>query len=275
MDLGTKLAVFFFIASTAVSVTPQLQRPWLSVGAWVLTCGYAIALGYSHRSQLLASVAAHPLRSTLIVAGVVATMSTVAWWTFVVPYAVRASAASSGDPGPKSDQALSGKATQAAAPQPTSKPEAQQLIISAPQGIAIGGGTVTNPTVNNFVTPNTINFSDAELAALVRKASVAPGRLRISAAMYEPRASAMAAAICRALESAGWECAVTSTAMVEAEGLEMWASDLKSPSVLVLQRALADIGIDAPLVIMDESTHTQLDLRIARLTQYQNKFIKP
>jgi hypothetical protein len=39
-----------------------------------------------------------------------------------------------------------------AAPKPVSKPPVQ--INSAPNGIAIGGGNVTNPTVNNFGTPN-------------------------------------------------------------------------------------------------------------------------
>lgn len=37
------------------------------------------------------------------------------------------------------------------APKPTVQPPA--TIISAPNGIAIGGGTVTNPTVNNFAPP--------------------------------------------------------------------------------------------------------------------------
>ncbi len=42
-----------------------------------------------------------------------------------------------------------------------------QTIISAPGGIAIGGGTVTNPTVNNYVGPPQRRLTDEQASQLV------------------------------------------------------------------------------------------------------------
>ena len=79
-------------------------------------------------------------------------------------------------------------------------------IVSAPQGIAIGGGTVINPTVNNYgkpelphrrIPPDVQEAMRAELAKT-------PGKIKITAIMGDQEAFDLASDFYTVFEKAGW-----------------------------------------------------------------------
>jgi len=80
---------------------------------------------------------------------------------------------------------------------------APQQIVSAPSGIAIGGGTVTNPTVNNFTLPER-HILEAEKDYLRGCLSKHAGSVSVSAIANDPEAYAFADDWFHIFQQAGW-----------------------------------------------------------------------
>jgi hypothetical protein len=75
--------------------------------------------------------------------------------------------------------------------------------VSAPNGIAIGGGTVSNPTVNNFVPPAR-RLSEEQREILVSCLKTVPGKFTVSAIANSGEAYRYAQDWSEVLSSAGW-----------------------------------------------------------------------
>lgn len=89
---------------------------------------------------------------------------------------------------------------------PRANTEAGQ-IISAPQGIAIGGGVVTNPTVNNFAPPPkaTRRISREAFVSLVASLAKVHGRVEINSYIGDVEASQFADDWKEVLKAAKWD----------------------------------------------------------------------
>jgi hypothetical protein len=75
--------------------------------------------------------------------------------------------------------------------------------VSAPNGIAIGGGTVSNPTVNNFVPPAR-RLSEEQREILVSCLKTTPGKFTVAAIANNGEAYRYAQDWSEVLSSAGW-----------------------------------------------------------------------
>jgi len=84
----------------------------------------------------------------------------------------------------------------------SSKPPIQ--INNAPNGIAIGGGTVTNPTVNNFVPPSR-SLEGLDRTNLVNALSLTKSKAIVRYPVSDNEASHFAQKISGILKDAGWE----------------------------------------------------------------------
>ena len=82
-------------------------------------------------------------------------------------------------------------------------PQPQQQTINAPNGIAIGGGTVMNPTVNNFVPPQRI-ISKEQIDHLRLVLAGTTGNISSNCPMSDDEGCTYAENIRRAFGSVGW-----------------------------------------------------------------------
>jgi hypothetical protein len=92
------------------------------------------------------------------------------------------------------------------APQ-SSGPSSPKVEVSAPNGIAIGGGIVNNPTVNNFgaqAKPDR-RISAQDRVRLVNQLSQCKGKVSISAPVNDTQTTRYAMDWYEVLQTAGWE----------------------------------------------------------------------
>jgi hypothetical protein len=82
-----------------------------------------------------------------------------------------------------------------------------KIEVSAPHGIAIGGGTVNNPMVNNYSVESKPNrrISAADRVRLIRELSQCKGKVSISAPVSDTPTTRYAMDWYEVLQTAGWE----------------------------------------------------------------------
>lgn len=86
-------------------------------------------------------------------------------------------------------------------------PSGPPITISAPSGIAIGGGTVMNPTVNNFGPPTKPDrlIPSGVRDQLITYLKVKPGKIRISSLVGDGEAYRYAKQWLEIMRAAGWD----------------------------------------------------------------------
>lgn len=126
------------------------------------------------------------------------------------------------------------------------------LLVSAPAGIAIGGGTVNNPTVINTSPPQRCVAGGQydQLVSLLKAAGPHKTAIRHSNGNLESQR--FADCIAKATTDAGWEVIPRPKFLIElvvVPGVRIFVRDISAPppsGALELQRALMAVGIDAP-----------------------------
>jgi hypothetical protein len=86
----------------------------------------------------------------------------------------------------------------------TNPKPSSSVTVSAPNGIAVGGGTVNNPTVNNYAPPAR-RLDSAEKAALISCLTLHPGTVGIQALMGDAEAFGFANDWLEVFRDAKWK----------------------------------------------------------------------
>ena len=130
----------------------------------------------------------------------------------------------------------------------------QQQIISAPNGIAIGGGTVTNPVVNNFSPPERV-LQDAQINILSRLAGPQPSAspFHILYQAGDDEAFRFARSIAASLAKAGWQIGPPMTMIQGGLNHGIWICGGKKEDQERLRDALVGAGY-GDLVLQDYPT---------------------
>jgi hypothetical protein len=132
---------------------------------------------------------------------------------------------------------------------PKTAPPAPPTQAVAPNGIAITGGTVTNPTVNNYEPPQrTLSPSQrSELIELLRISG--PFTITVRCAQGNFEAQTYSDSLISVLREAGWTVPANLlfiTEVRQGQGLQIIMNDVKNapPSAVVLYNDLKQAGVD-------------------------------